>query len=151
MVHPSIKTLDQQKILALKGDVERGKNKIMACTMCHNINDIGPNYGPVLKGWASKQTREATVNAIVAPSAGIAHGFKGMEIFLKDGGKVQGIADSMGDPMILVSTGGLKQIIPHERIDKKLHMKQSLMLSAQQLGLSEQDVADIVAYMKSWK
>ena len=148
---PEVKTLDQEKILALKGDVHRGKDKIMSCTMCHNIDDVGPNYGPVLKGWASKQTREATVNAIVAPSSGIAHGFKGIEVLLKDGKKVQGIPDSKGDPMIIVSTAGVKQIIPKAKIAKTTFMKQSLMLSAQQLGLNEQDVADIVAYMKSWK
>ena len=53
--------------------------------------------------------------------------------------------------MIIVSTAGVKQIIPKSRIAKTTFMKQSLMLSAQQLGLNEQDVADIVAYMKSWK
>ena len=148
---PKNQTLSQEKILALKGDVQRGKNKIMACAMCHNINGVGPNYGPVLQGWASKQTREATVNAIVAPSKGIAHGFKGLEVLLKDGKKVQGIPDSKGDPMIIVSTGGVKQLIPKSRIAKTSFMKQSLMLSAQQLNLSEQDVADIVEYMKSWK
>ena len=57
----------------------------------------------------------------------------------------------MGDPVILVSTGGIRQIIPKERIADKKNMKRSLMLSAQQLGLSEQDVADIVEYMKNWQ
>ncbi|MCM8537538.1 MAG: c-type cytochrome [Lentisphaeraceae bacterium] len=148
---PEFKALDQERILSLQGDASRGKQKIMSCTMCHQINDIGPNYGPMLKGWASKQTTAATINAIVAPSKGIAHGFKGIELTLKNGEKVQGIADSMADPMILVSTGGIRQIIPKERITKQKNMKRSLMLSAQQLGLSEQDVADIVEYMKNWQ
>ncbi|MCH2208520.1 MAG: ThuA domain-containing protein [Lentisphaerales bacterium] len=148
---PEVKTLDQEKILTLKGNASRGKQKIMSCTMCHQINDMGPNYGPMLKGWASKQTTAATINAIVAPSKGIAHGFKGIEVTLKNGDKVQGIAESMGDPMILVSTGGIRQIIPKERIVEQENMKRSLMLSAQQLGLSEQDVADIVEYMKNWQ
>ena len=45
--------------------------------------------------------------------------------------------------------GGVMQIVPGAKVAKKLKMKRSLMMSAAQLGLTPQDLADIVAYMKA--
>jgi putative heme-binding domain-containing protein len=47
------------------------------------------------------------------------------------------------------SMGGVTQIIPGERVASRRRMPGSLMMSAAQLGLSAQDVADIVAYLRS--
>ncbi|WDE99317.1 ThuA domain-containing protein [Lentisphaera profundi] len=143
--------LNIPNISKLVGNADHGKAKIMVCTMCHNINGAGPNYGPRLEGWAQKQTKDAVIHAIIYPSKGLAHGFKGHEIALKDGTLVEGMLESKGDPVIVVSTGGLRQIIPKSKIKKMTSMKTSLMLSAEQLGLQEQDVADIVEYMKQWQ
>ena len=44
--------------------------------------------------------------------------------------------------------GGLTQNIPKKRIQSKRKLGRSLMMSAEQLGLNEQYVADIVAYLK---
>ena len=138
-------------ISQLQGNADQGKGKIMICTMCHNINGAGPHYGPRLEGWAQKQSKDAVIHAIINPSQGLAHGFKGHEIILKDDTVVQGMLESKGDPLIVVSTGGLRQIIPKSKVKKIIPMKRSLMLSAEQLGLKEQDVADIVEYMKQWQ
>jgi putative membrane-bound dehydrogenase-like protein len=138
-------------ISKLKGNADHGKGKIMICTMCHSINGAGPHYGPRLEGWAQKQSKDAVIHAIINPSQGLAHGFKGYEVILKDGTIVQGMLESKGDPLIVVSTGGLRQIIPKSKVQKMIPMKRSLMLSAEQLGLKEQDVADIVEYMKQWQ
>jgi putative heme-binding domain-containing protein len=45
--------------------------------------------------------------------------------------------------------GGLNQTVAKGRIKEIGKMKQSLMLSATQLGMSAQDVADVVAYLKT--
>jgi hypothetical protein len=47
------------------------------------------------------------------------------------------------------SMGNVTQIIPADRIAARRRMTQSLMLSAAQLGLTAQDVADIVAFLRS--
>ena len=72
------------------------------------------------------------------------------EYLLKDGGIIQGITEAGGDPAIVMSQGGMSQIIPRSKVQKVTNMKRSLMLSAEQLGLDAQQVADIVAYMKEW-
>ena len=47
------------------------------------------------------------------------------------------------------SMGGVTQIIPADRVASRRRMPESLMMSAAQLGLTAQDVADLVAFLRS--
>lgn len=143
------KLTDAAAIAALKGDARAGADLFNACMLCHQLGDKGIDYAPNLTGWAQRQSTLVLIDSIINPSADIAHGFDGVEIELKDGTIVQGLAMSSGDPVIVRSTGGLTQMIPANRIKSLRRMNRSLMLSADQLGLSAQNVADIVAYLKS--
>jgi putative heme-binding domain-containing protein len=116
--------------------------------MCHRIAGQGVDYGPALDGFASRQTRDVVVTGIVNPSHDIAHGFEGTEITLIDGRKIHGMVLSGGNPVIVQSTGGLTQMIPAAQIKERKRLGRTLMLSAEQLGLSAQQVADITAYLR---
>ena len=85
------------------------------------------------------------------PSAGIALGYSGTAITLKDGSVVEGIVFRKEDPVSIMSTGGLLQYIPADRIATQKPMgAKSLMLSAEQLGLTAQDLADLAAYLQTY-
>ncbi|HYD83352.1 MAG TPA: hypothetical protein VEA63_04855, partial [Opitutus sp.] len=135
------------QIAALTGDATRGANIGQSCYLCHRIGDKGIDYAPALTGFASRQTAEVLITAIVNPSADIAHGYSGSEVVLKDGTTVHGLVLSSGDPLIVQSMGGLTQLIPQERVASRKPLRRSLMLSAEQLGLSAQDVADVAAWL----
>ena len=90
-----------------------------------------------------------TARAIVDPSFDIAHGYGGRELVLNDGTIVHGMIESHGDPLMIRSLGGVVQMVPNERIKRVNWFGRSLMLSADQLGMSEQDVADVIAYLKT--
>ena len=139
------------EIAKLKGDARRGAEKAQACLLCHNLNGKGNDYGPALAGFGKAQTTEVVINAIVNPSAEISHGFEGVQVALRDGGQVHGILHSSGDPLIVQSMGGLTQMIPMSKTrgGRPQPLGRSLMLSAEQLGLTAQDVADIAAYLKT--
>jgi putative membrane-bound dehydrogenase-like protein len=138
------------EIAKLKGDAKKGAATSQACLLCHRIGDKGVEYGPVLNGFAKAQTAEVVINAIVNPSAEIAHGYDGVQINLRDGGVVHGIQLSGGDPIVIQSMGGLTQMIPASKVRPGRNpLGRSLMLSADQLGLSAQDVADIVAFLRT--
>jgi putative membrane-bound dehydrogenase-like protein len=141
-------TLSVANVLKLRGDAKRGATAAAACQMCHRINGTGADYGPDLTGFGSRQTREVVVNAIVSPSSDIAHGYEGAEVTLTDGRKIHGLVLSGGNPLIVQSTGGVTQMIPAKLVKERKRLGRSLMLSADQLGLTAQQVADVAAYLK---
>ena len=138
-------------ITALGFTPTKGAAAAQSCLLCHRIGDKGNDYGPALNGFARGQATEVVINAILEPSAEIAHGYDGVAVDLKDGGQVHGVLLSGGDPVVVQSMGGLTQMIPAAKIrgSARKPLGRSLMLSADQLGLSAQDVADIVAYLKT--
>ncbi|HEX2101233.1 MAG TPA: PVC-type heme-binding CxxCH protein, partial [Candidatus Synoicihabitans sp.] len=138
-----------EEIAALKGDPQRGAELVSACFLCHRLGDQGVDYGPDLTGWAQRQAVEVVIDAIVNPSNSIAHGYEGSAIVLKDGGVLHGIMDSADDPVVIRTMGNLRQMVPGDRIARRPWFSRSLMLSAEQLGLGAQDVADLVAYLRS--
>ena len=146
---PAAAKLTVADVMKLKGDAKKGATTTQACLLCHNINGQGNDYGPALAGFGKAQTAEVVINAIVNPSAEIAHGFDGQQVNLKDGGQIHGLILSTGDPLIVQSMGGLTQMVPAAKIRNRQPLGRSLMLNAEQLGLSAQDVADIAAYLKT--
>ncbi|MAS93614.1 MAG: dehydrogenase [Verrucomicrobiales bacterium] len=137
-----------ESVLALRGDPTRGKAAIARCIMCHEVGGAGAQFGPPLDGWGATQTSEVIARSIIDPSADIAHGFDGQELITKDGKKVHGLLIQDGNPTIIVSMGGVTQMIPRGKIKSKKKMNRSLMMSGPQLGMTAQDVADVVAYLK---
>ena len=115
--------------------------------MCHPIGGVGAELGPALDGWGRGKSADVIATAIVDPSADIAHGYDGTE--LRDQGRADdpGRAIKQGDPLMVRSMGGVTQIIPADRVGSRRRMPRSLMMSAAQLGLTAQDVADLVAFL----
>ena len=118
------------------------------CLICHAIGGVGADVGPALDGWGRGKSAEVIATALILPSAEIAHGYEAIEIKSKDGVTIQGIPLKEGDPLMIRSMGGVTQIIPADRIASRRRLPGSLMMSAAQLGLTAQDVADIVAFLK---
>jgi putative membrane-bound dehydrogenase-like protein len=135
-------------IAKLRGDAKRGAAAASACLMCHRLRGQGVDYAPAIDGFASRQTKDIVITAIVNPSNDIAHGYDGSEITLTDGRKIHGMILSSGNPLIVQSSGGVTQMIPAAQVKERKRLGRSLMLSAEQLGLSAQQVADIVAYLR---
>ena len=119
--------------------------------MCHQINGQGVEFGPSLDGWGLSQPSEIIAQALIDPSKDIAHGYDGVELILKDGTIIHGMLLTEGDIMIVRSMGGQNQFVPKSRIKTRNKLTRSMMLSAAQLALSAQDVADIVAYLRTGK
>ena len=143
-------TFTVQDVLAKKGDATKGGELVQRCTMCHQIGANGPSYGPELRGFAARQGVESVVTAIVEPSASIALGYEGSTLKLKAGGQIDGLIQSNNDPVVIKSAGGVSQLVPKNRISGQSKMSRSLMLSADQLGLTAQDIADIAAWLATY-
>ncbi len=146
---PPTKLPSVAQLALLKGDAARGAGLSAACLMCHRIGEQGAEYAPNLTGFANRQTTEVVINSIVNPSSDISHGYEGTEYLLTDGTIIHGLALTAGDPAVVQTMGGATQMIPAEKIKSRKRLTRSLMMSAEQLGLGAQEVADVVAYLKT--
>lgn len=142
-----------ESILALDGDAKKGKAVAARCVMCHEIDNKGAKYGPALNGWGSQRSKEETLLAIMDPDAGIAHGFDGSRIRLKNKKHIDGlIIDKDKRYVTIQSTGGVTQKVPTQVIKEITPLERSLMFYPSQLGLNKaQDFADLVEYLRSLK
>jgi putative heme-binding domain-containing protein len=141
--------LSVDEIARLTGDAARGKDTSTRCLMCHAIGGTGAELGPALDGWGRGKSADVIATAIVNPSAEIAHGYESVELKTKDGITIQGVLIKEGDPLMMRSMGGITQIVPASRMASRRRLPGSLMMSAAQLGLTAQDVADLVAFLRS--
>ncbi len=145
---PDLTELAIDEVVALTGDAARGKTTAARCVMCHSIDGTGADFGPALDGWGRGKSVEVVARAIVRPSAEVALGYDGTEIKTKDGLTIQGILLKTDDPLMMRSMGGVTQLIPADRVETRRRMSESLMMSGAQLGLTAQDVADLVAFLR---
>ena len=148
-VPPDLPQLSVDQIAAMTGDVARGKTVAARCQMCHSVNGTGAEVGPALDGWGRGKSAAVVATALVTPNAEIAFGYEGTELRTKDGVTIQGVLIKQNDPLMMRSMGGVTQIIPADRIAARRRMKESLMMSAAQLGLTAQEVADLVAFLRA--
>jgi len=156
-VRNEVGPLKVSNVVNLKGDVVRGKSSAARCYSCHQFDGVGVDFGPNLKGWGENRSVEEIATALINPSAGIAHGFDSHVVTLEPNWKdrksfwrINGIILSESDPLTIKSAGGLIQKVPSHEIHFIQPSRNSLMLSAHQLGMSEQDVADVVAFLKKY-
>ena len=139
------------KLLSVKGDAGRG-NKIFhgkgACFSCHQVNGKGMEVGPDLSKVGQVLDRKALTHALLDPSAAIALGYETVVIQKKDDSIVSGFVQAEADPLLLKIAGGETIGIDKKDIKRRKKVKQSLMLPASSLGLSAQELMDVVAYLQ---
>jgi putative membrane-bound dehydrogenase-like protein len=147
---PDAKEPTVEEVMALSGDAARGKEVVTRCLMCHAINGTGAELGPALDGWARGKAPDVIARAIVLPNAEIAQGYDASEVRTTDGLVIQGLLIKQDDPLMMRSQGGVTQIIPASRVAGRRRMgTESLMLSASQMGLTPQNVADLIAFLRA--
>jgi putative membrane-bound dehydrogenase-like protein len=136
-------------IVGLTGNAARGKEVATRCLMCHAVGGVGAEFGPALDGWGRGKSPEVIARAIVEPNAEIAQGYDGTELKTTDGLTIQGLLIMQGDPLMMRSRGGITQIIPAGRVANRRRMPESLMMSPAALGLTAQNVADLIAFLRA--
>jgi putative membrane-bound dehydrogenase-like protein len=129
-------------------DASRGEARYQgACTTCHRRGGIGTDVGPDLTDIHTKFDRAGLIEAIVHPNAAIAFGFAA-EVFVTDEhAPVIGFLQSDGATVSMRDAQGQLLTIDRDHLTRRLPLKASLMPDPLTIGLTEQDVADIVDYL----
>lgn len=140
-------------IAALPGDAAQGKLQAARCLMCHKIEGVGVAFGPDLTQWGAQRTVEEIIKEIVDPDAKLAHGYD-QPIRIKSGAHVaEGLMTNYswhaGSLKVKLMGGLVKKILFRETGAAVENLKISLMPSASEMGMSNQDVRHVAEYLKT--
>ncbi|MCK8490655.1 HEAT repeat domain-containing protein [Spirosoma sp. RP8] len=141
------------ELMAMNGDAAKGvmvfKNN---CSICHQVNGEGMDFGPKLSEIGSKLPKEGQYLAILHPDAGISFGFEGWEVKFKDGSTMSGIISSKTETDLQMKfPGGVVQNYKMADVVSMKKMDASMMPSGLQEAMSTQELVDLVAYLTSLK
>jgi putative heme-binding domain-containing protein len=144
------------ELVKLKGDPTNGakifRKPEVNCIGCHRIDSEGVDFGPALSEIGTKLAKEAIYEAILDPSSGIAFGFEGWEIELKNGDEAAGIITSeTADEIVVKTPTGISTHYKKADIAKRTKSSLSMMPSGLQQAMSQQDLVDLMEYLSGLK
>lgn len=151
-------SFDVKKLLAVKGDAKRGSElvsmtgKLAVCLACHIINGTGRDFGPDLSKAGSRLSPEQILESIHQPSKVIAKGYETWTLMLKDGSAQTGFITNPGDAVVtLKAPTGQPQTFARDQIRSQKVQTASLMPEGLLQAMTEQEAADLIAFLASLK
>ncbi|MBA2353212.1 MAG: c-type cytochrome, partial [Acidobacteria bacterium] len=131
------------------GDPARGQQRYQAasCGTCHRLGGAGGEVGPDLTEIHRKFERVSLIDAIVNPTAAIATGYDAELFVSRQQGPNLGMLLSDGATITIRDDYGRTIVLPRDDLAARVPLKSSLMPDALTLALTDQDVADIAAYL----
>ena len=140
-----------------QGDAAAGKKLFeepqkVACAQCHTTDGKGGKAGPDLFAIGDKFGRDDLIQQVLEPSASIAVGFSTTVIRTKSGELFQGIIKESGEQGVglMGSDWKLLHFKPAD-IDQQKTTDLSLMPEGFEGAMSQQQFADLIAYLTSLK
>lgn len=160
---PDLRTLGEAQAIAEKFEAVRAKTKLPGdatkgralvqgtCMICHRIKGEGQSIGPDLSG-AGAMGVEALLHNILQPNEQLESGYYRHDITLKDGSMVSGFLSGENKGQLIIrQIGADERVIPRQDIASHEVSKRSLMPEGLIDGFTDQQVADLFAYLLSLK
>jgi putative membrane-bound dehydrogenase-like protein len=138
----------------LKGVGEQGHILYFGyCSSCHQTADaVGVDFGPKIATIGDKLGKEALLDAIMHPNAGISYGYEGYVVKLKDGGTSVGIlASKSAKEIVLKVMGGTTETHKMSNVAAITQMKESLMPTGLHEAMTIKQLTDLVQYLSELK
>lgn len=149
--------LKPERVLALEGDRRRGEAQFFgasaSCGQCHGVRGRGGDIGPDLSEIRRKYARSELLDHILHPSKAIDFGYQTWTVETASGRILSGflLAGSLAAPgdgvVVLKTTSGQREIIEEREIESARRQELSLMPGDVALGLDEQGLADVLAFL----
>ncbi len=135
--------------LALRGEPGRGATVHgKLCVACHRRDDQGNEVGPDLRSVAAHAPEKLLAN-ILDPSQDVQPGYHAYSCTLKDGEELVGIiAAETGNSVVMKLVDGATRTIRRSDIEVLRGSALSLMPDGLEAGLTVQDLADLIAFLK---
>lgn len=132
------------------GNPKKGKPLYMKnCGKCHLLFGEGGKIGPDLTPFKRDNQERILVN-VVNPSLEIREGFENYIAVTADGRVLNGfLADKDSQVSVLRGVDGQNVILRHDEIDEMMPSKKSIMPEGTLKGLTDQQIRDLFAYLRS--
>jgi putative membrane-bound dehydrogenase-like protein len=142
--------------LLAEGDARRGREvlfgKKAVCLTCHTVQGQGGHVGPDLSKIGAVRTGRDLLESIVFPSATFARGFEPYVVTTVQGQTFTGVmARETADAIFLVDATRSETRIPRGSIEAIVPGKVSIMPQGLDQQLTRQELADLVAFLRSLK
>lgn len=143
------------KVIA-KGDAQAGRLVFEsgkgACIACHKIGDKGRPIGPDLSTIGAIRTERDLVESILFPSNTLARDYEAHILETSNGEIITGVIKShTAEGLLVVDVAGQEKNVPHDSITGNTTLTTSLMPMGLDQTLSEQDLLNLVAFLRSLK
>ena len=140
--------------LTAKADPNRGIQVFMsqkaACTACHKAAHVGGVIGPHLRGVGKRRTDRDLIESILFPSASLVQSYESWVVLTDDGRTLSGVLLEDKPDEIVISAGVDKTYrLPRSAIEEMSRGEKSIMPDGLDKTLSERELADLIAYLKS--
>lgn len=134
---------------ALKNaDLSKGRAMFVKnCASCHKLYDDGGDVGPALTG-SQRANLDYILENVLDPSAVVPAEYRVTTIDLLNGRRINGIIKSETDKSLTVRTANETLVIPNDEIEARTPSKVSMMPDGIFDKLSEQEVRELVAYLR---
>ena len=140
-----------KKSTQLKGNSEVGHGLFQMCLECHAVGDRGYSIAPALDGSASRETH-ALLTALLRPDVATEGGYELHRITRKNGTMVEGYLYSSNDIGVTIATmGNQKVFIPRKEVRREAGVRGKSFMPALLDGMPEQNIIDLLTYIKTVK
>jgi putative heme-binding domain-containing protein len=138
----------------MKGDATLGaaifRRENVSCIKCHQVKTEGRDVGPALTEIGNKLTKEAMLEAILDPSAGISFGFEAWQVQLKSGDDAYGLkVNETPEEVAIKDINGIVTRYKKSEIAAMQQSKTSIMPTGLQMTMSTQELVDLLEYLSS--
>ena len=139
-----------------EGDIRRGQavfnSTKAACTSCHAIGYVGGKVGPDLSAIGAIRNDRDLLESIVFPSASFVRSYEPMVVATKGGIVHSGVVKKDAPDEVVLATGPDKEVrISRAEVDEMKPGTVSVMPSGLDSQMTKQELADLVAFLKSRK
>ncbi|MFM9001554.1 MAG: c-type cytochrome [Opitutia bacterium] len=143
-------------LVAAKGDPAAGRAVFEsgrgACIACHRIGDKGNEIGPNLSRIGNIRAERELIESIIYPNNNIARDYDLTSVQLTDGSSVLGIIrERSAEGVTIKEASGQSRVLPNETVASSAQLPTSLMPAGRDGMLSEKELTDLVAYLRSLK
>ncbi len=141
---------------ATHGNAAAGREHFEAgkgtCIACHKIGASGRPIGPDLSKIGAIRTERDLIESILFPSNTLARDYETHLIETSDGQTTLGVLRShTAEGLLVVDMAGQEKNLPHEQIVSNTALTDSLMPMGLDATMTEQELLDLTAWLRSLK